>query len=82
MHRVRDLPCGDLRIYVDVGLRRVECRSCGRVKQEGLDWLAANPHYTKRFAFYIGKKCRSASIKEVAADLHLDWRAVKAMDIL
>ena len=82
MRRVRDLPCGDLRIYLDVELRRVECRSCGRVKQEGLDWLAANPHYTKRFAFYVGKQCRSASIKEVAADLHLDWRAVKAMDIL
>jgi transposase len=52
------------------------------VKQERLDWLAANPHYTKRFAFYVGKQCRSASIKEVADDLRLDWRAVKEMDTL
>lgn len=52
------------------------------MKQEKLDWLAANPHYTKRFALYVGKQCRSASIKEVADDLRLDWHAVKEMDKL
>ena len=52
------------------------------MKQERLDWLAANPHYTKRFALYVGKQCRSASGKEVADDLWLDWDAVKEMDKL
>jgi hypothetical protein len=33
-------------------VRRVACRSCGTVKQEKLAWLANNPFYTKRFAFY------------------------------
>ncbi len=80
--RVRDLSCGDLRIYLDVELRRVACRSCGRVKQEQLDWLAANPHYTKRFALYVGKQCRAAPIKEVAEDLRLHWHTVKEMDKL
>jgi transposase len=69
-----------MRIYLDVEVRRVDCRTCGRVKQERLDWLAANPHYTKRFALYVGKQCRSTSIKDVADDLHLDWHAVKEMD--
>jgi len=80
--RVRDLPCGDLRIYLELDLRRVDCQICGGVKQERLDWLAANPHYTKRFALYVGKQCRSASVKEVADDLGLDWHAVKEMDKL
>ena len=79
---MRDLPCGDLRIYLDVEVRRVYCRRCGGVKQEKLDWLAANPHYTQRFALYVDKQCRSASIKEVADDLRLDWHAVKEMDKL
>lgn len=52
------------------------------MKREQLDWLAANPHYTRRFALYVGKQCRSASIKDVAEDLHLDWHAVKEMDKL
>ena len=82
MRRVRDLPCGDLRIYLDVEVRRVDCRRCGGVKRERLDWLAANPHYTKRFALYVGKLCRSTSIKEVADDLRLDWHAAKEMDKL
>ena len=42
---------------------------CGGVKQERLDWLAANPRFTKRLALYVGKQCRGASIKEVATDL-------------
>jgi transposase len=79
---VRDLPCGDLVIYLELEVRRVECRTCGRVKQERLDWLAANPHYTKRFALYVGKQCRSTPIKEVADDLRLNWHAVKEMDKL
>ncbi len=79
---MRDLPCGDLRIYLEFELRRVDCRACGGVKREQLDWLAANPHYTKRFALFVGKQCRSASIKEVALDLRMDWHAVKEMDKL
>ena len=79
---MRDLPCGDLRIYLEFDLRRVHCRRCGGVKRERLDWLAANPHYTKRFALYVGKQCRRASVKEVADDLRLDWHAVKEMDKL
>ena len=31
---------------------------CGAVKQEKLPWLANNPFYTKRFAFYVGRRCR------------------------
>ncbi len=60
----------------------MDCRACGGVKREQLDWLAANPHYTKRFALFVGKQCRSASIKEVALDLRMDWHAVKEMDKL
>ena len=52
------------------------------MKCERLNWLAANPHYTKRFALYVGKLCRSMSIAEVAADLRMDWHAVKEMDQL
>ena len=61
--RVRDLSCGDVRIYLEVEIRRVYCRRCKRVKQERLDWLADNPFYTKRFAFYVGRRCRDSAIQ-------------------
>jgi len=50
------------------------------VKQEKLPWLADSPFYTKRFAFFVGRRCRAATISDVAHELHLDWRAVKELD--
>jgi transposase len=50
------------------------------VKSERLDWLANNPFYTKRFAFFVGRRCRSSTIKEVAKELRLDWHTVKELD--
>jgi transposase len=50
------------------------------VKTEQLDWLADNPLYTKRFAFFVGRRCRETPIQEVAEDLFLDWHAVKDLD--
>ncbi len=75
---VRDLACGDLRIYLDVEVRRVACPHCGKVRQERLGFLADNPHYTKRFAVYVGRRCRASPIRDVANELRLDWHTVKA----
>ena len=50
------------------------------MKREKLDFLADNPLYTKRFAFYVGRRCRDATIKAVAEDLHLDWHTVKSLE--
>jgi transposase len=50
------------------------------VKQERLDWLADNPFYTKRFAFFVGRRCRVATIKDVAQETHLDWKTVKELE--
>src|SRR5256885_181339 len=74
---VRDLSSGDTRVYLEVEFRRVACRSCGLVKQEKLPWIADNPLYTKRFAFFVGRRCRASTLKDVAKELHLDWQAVK-----
>jgi transposase len=81
LRRVRDLPCGPFRIVLELEVRRVECRRCGTVKRERLDWLADNPRYTKRFAFYVGRRCRQASIREVAKEMRLDWETVKTLEM-
>ena len=80
VRKARDLSCGDTRIYLEFEVRRVRCRSCGKVKRERLDFLADNPFYTKRFAHYVGRRCRSATIKDIAEELHLGWDTVKALE--
>ena len=80
VRRVRDLSCGDTRVYLEIAVRRVLCRKCGTVKRESLGFLSGNPFYTKRFAFYVGQRCRASSIKDVARELKLDWHTVKELE--
>jgi transposase len=76
---VRDLSSGNTRVYLEFEVRRVLCRCCGKVKRERLDFLADNPFYTKRFAWFVGRRCRISTIKDVAEELHLDWQTVKEL---
>ena len=78
--QVRDLSCGDRRVYLEFEVRRVQCKRCHAVKRERLDFLADNPFYTKRFAYYVGRRCRSATIKDIATELKLDWDTVKTLE--
>ena len=50
------------------------------MKSERLDWIADNPFYTKRFAYFVGRRCRDTSVKAVADELNLDWHTVKELD--
>ena len=50
------------------------------MKRERLDWLADNPHFTRRFTIRVGRYCRLATVKDVAEDFHLDWHTVKNLD--
>jgi len=67
-------------VYLEFEVRRVQCKNCGKVKRERLDFLADNPFYTKRFAYYVGRRCRSATIKDIAEELNLDWDTVKTLE--
>ena len=77
---MRDLSCGDTRIYLELEVRRVQCRCCGKVKRERLALLAQNPFYTKRFAYYVGRRCRQATVRDIARELNLDWDTVKTLE--
>ena len=81
MRRVRDLSSAGFRIVLELEVRRVACRTCGAVKRERLDFLADNPRFTRRFAFYVGRRCRQASIRDVAKELKLDWDTVKLLEM-
>ncbi len=50
------------------------------MKNESLEWLADQPLYTKRFAYYVGRRCRATTVRELAEELLLDWHTVKELD--
>jgi len=80
IRHARDLPAGEFRIVLEFESRRVACPACGTVRRERLDFLADNPRFTKRFAYYVGRRCRQASIRDVAKELKLDWDTVKILE--
>jgi transposase len=50
------------------------------VKTERLEFLLENALHTRRFARYIGRRCRSSTIQDVAAEENLDWQTVKRLE--
>lgn len=52
------------------------------MKRERLEWLAANPRYTRRFVWAVGRRCRTATLKDVAEEMDLHWTTVKEIDKL
>jgi transposase len=67
-------------VYLDFEFHRVDCKKCGGVKSEKLDFLSNNTKYTDRFAWQIGGFCRAMTIHDVAKRMHLDWHTVKDLD--
>ncbi len=51
------------------------------MKRESPALRADSPFYTKRFAFYIGWRCTNQTAKDVAKGLHLDWRAIRELEM-
>ncbi len=68
-------------MLLEIEVRRVACKRCGHVKREQLDFLADNPFYTKRFAYYVGRRCRQATIKDIAEEFRLHWETIKTLEM-
>jgi transposase len=50
------------------------------VKRESLEFISDNPFYTKRFAYFVGRRCRASSIRDVAREVYMDWHTVKELE--
>lgn len=50
------------------------------MKRERLEDFLENALHSRRFARYIGERCRSSTIKDVAAEQRLDWHTVKRLE--
>ena len=74
------MSAGDRRVFLELPVRRVDCPVCKVAKTERQPLLADNPFFTRRAAYYIGRRCRDSTVKAIAEELHLEWRTVKEFD--
>jgi transposase len=78
VRRIRSLDFGRVRVYVEVEVRRVRCRTCGKTFDERLPFLTSpKARVTRAFEWEIVELRTRMSISEVAGWLDVSWRCVK-----
>lgn len=45
-----------------------------------MEWLADNPFDATRVAFFVGRRCRTMPITDVAEETRRDWQTIKELD--
>src|SRR6516165_10609123 len=71
------LPIGTRKTSVVLPIPRVECRTCGRVRQVKVPFADQRRSYTKSFERYVLELSRRMTIKDVAHHLDVGWDLVK-----
>ena len=73
----RALPLGSKATKLVLGVPRVECRSCGCLRQVAVNFAPPRCRYTHGFACYALELCKLMTIKDVARHLGVGWDLIK-----
>lgn len=77
--RWRHVDFGRHRVLIEADIRRVDCRSCGRVRAEWMPWARPGARHTRDFedmAVWLAKRMSKSA---VAALLGTTWQTVDAL---
>ena len=77
VRRFRSLPIGHRPTFVDLPIPRVECQSCGLVRQVEVPFADPRRSYTSSFERYALELGRHMTIRDVAAHLGVGWDLIK-----
>jgi transposase len=76
----RTLPVGNKLAFVMAKLPRVECQTCGIVRQVRIGFADPRKTYTHALERYVVQLCRLMTIKDVAKQLAMSWDTVKEIE--
>lgn len=74
------MPIGGKLVELEAEINRVECRKCGCVRQEKIEFAAPKCQHTRFFERYALELLRHMTIKDVAAHLGVSWDVIKDMN--
>jgi transposase len=77
----RALPLGSKPTMLQLGVQRVECRSCQSLRQVAVDFAPPRCHYTHSFARYVLELSQLMTLQDVARHLHVAWDLAKAIQM-
>ena len=64
--RFRLVPIGSRQTWLEFTIQRLDCRSCGELRQERLPFAKPYKRYTRAFARYVLALSRIATVRDVA----------------
>jgi transposase len=73
----RSVPIGRKAVWISLLVQRLQCLTCGLVRQVKLGFADPRRSYTKAFERYALELCRSMTILDVARHLGVSWDVVK-----
>ena len=79
LRRIRDRDLFEYRVWLEVPVRRVICRSCG-VGRERIDWLLPHARLTERLRRHAEVLLQLMPIKHVSHLTGLHWHTLKQID--
>jgi transposase len=75
--RFQTVPIGLKRVFLDLEVQRVECRYCGKVRQEKLGFADPRFSYSHAFERYALDLSKHMTIQDVARHLRISWDVIK-----
>ena len=76
---IRSVPVGHRETILRMKVQRIECKSCGCIRQEKIHFVTGKRSYTNKFARYVVDLSRIGTIKDVAQFLNVSWDTVKGI---
>ena len=73
----RTVPVGSRPVVLVLPVQRVECRSCGAIRQVKVAFAEERRTYTRAFERYALDLSRAATIQDVAWHLGISWDVIK-----
>ena len=75
--RFRIVPIGSKKVFLDYEVQRLECRRCGKIRQEKLGFADPRFSYGHAFERYALDLSKHMTIQDVARHLGISWDVVK-----
>jgi transposase len=73
----RGIPIGSRPVYIIFKVQRLECKQCGRIRQEKIKFAKPKALYLNSFRRYILELSKIGTIADVADHLGIGWDVVK-----
>lgn len=77
----RTTPIGRKPVFIELPIQRVECRTCGTVRQVDVGFADERRSYTKAFERYVLELSRISTMYDVARHLGVSWDTVKDIQL-